>query len=122
MQTGSLKPKTNSVRELLNWMKGPERCHPEKKVKHTGAGLKIEGLCGNLEGGYAFICKIQSSEILVSLCVACCFCKHMNKNKNEQKNGIYLPHAYSNGVREGVITLFFSARSPNNDPICELSD
>lgn len=86
-------------------MKGPERWHPEKKVKHPNAGLKIEGLCGNMEGGYAFICKIQSSEILVSLCVARCFCKHMNKNKNEQENGIYLAHAYNNGVREGLITL-----------------
>ncbi len=86
-------------------MKGPERWHPEKKVKHPVAELKIEGLCGNTEGGYAFICKIQSSEILVSLCVARCFCKHMNKNKNEQENGIYLAHAYNNGVRVGLITL-----------------
>ena len=83
-------------------MKGPERWHPEKKVKHSDAGLKIEGLCGNMEGGYAFICKIQS---LVSLCVARCLCKHMNKNTNEQENGIYLAHAYSNGVRGGLITL-----------------
>ena len=83
-------------------MKGPERLHPEKKVKHCDAGLKIEGLCGNMEGGYGFICRIQSS---VSLCVARCLCKHMNKNKNEQENGIYLAHAYSNGVGEGLITL-----------------
>lgn len=58
-----------------------------------------------MEGGYAFICKMQSPEIFVSLCVARCLCKHMNKNKNEQENGIYLAHAYSNGVREGLITL-----------------
>lgn len=58
-----------------------------------------------MEGGYAFICKMQSSETLVSPCVARCLCKHMNKNKNEQENGIYLAHAYNNGVREGLITL-----------------
>lgn len=85
-------------------MKGPERWHPEKKVKHSNAGLKIEGLCGYMEGGYAFICEMQSSESLVSLCVARCLCKHMNKNKLE--NGIYLAHAYHNGVREGLIALF----------------
>lgn len=62
-----------------------------------------------MEGGYAFICKMQSSEILVSLCVARCLCKHMNKNKNEQENGIYLAHAYISRVRERLITpLFFS--------------
>ena len=87
---------------------GPERWHPEKKVKHSDAGLKIEGLCGNVEGGYAFICKMQSSEILVSLCVARCLCKHMNKNINEQENGIYSSHEYNNGVREGLITLLLS--------------
>lgn len=91
--------------ELLNWIKGPGRWCPEKKVKHDSAGLKIEGLCGDMEGGYTFICGIQSSEILVPLCVARCFCKHMNKNKTEQENGIYLAHAYNDGVREGVITL-----------------
>lgn len=93
-------------------MKGPERCRPEKKVKHSNAGLKIEGLCGNMEGGYAFICEMQSSEMLVSLCVARCLSKHMNKNKNEQENGIYLPHAYINRVREGLITIPLFSRSP----------
>lgn len=87
-------------------MKGPERWHLEKKVKHF-AGLKIEGLCGNMEGGYAFICKMQSTETLVSLCVASCLCKHMNKNKNKQENGVSLAHAYSNGEREGLITVFY---------------
>lgn len=77
-------------------MKYPERCRPEKKVKHSNAGLKIEGLCGNMEGGYAFICKVR---LLVSLCVACCLSKHMNKNKSEQENGIYLAHAYINRER-----------------------
>lgn len=58
-----------------------------------------------MEGGYAFIWKIQSSEVLMSLCVARCLCKHMNKNKNEKENGIYLAYVYNNGVREGLITL-----------------
>lgn len=39
---GSLKPNTNSVTGLLNWIKGHERCHPEKKVKHADGGLKLE--------------------------------------------------------------------------------
>lgn len=65
-----------------------------------------------MEGGYAFICKIQSSEIHVSLCVARCLCKHMNKNTNEQENGIYQAHAYNNGVREGLITLLSFSQSP----------
>lgn len=72
-----------------------------------------------MEGGNAFICKMQSSEFLVSLCVARCLCKHMNKNKNEGENGIYLAHAYNNGVREGLITLHYAASVPNNGPyIC----
>lgn len=58
-----------------------------------------------MEGGYAFICKTQGPEIHVSLCVARCLCKHMNKNKNVQEKRIYLAHAYNSGVREEVITL-----------------
>lgn len=59
VEKGSLKPKTKTIMGLLNWIKGHERCHPEKKVKQDDAGLKIEGLCGNMEGRYAFTCKIQ---------------------------------------------------------------
>lgn len=62
--------------------------------------------------------KYKSSEVLASLCVAYCFCKHMNKNKNGQENGIYLAHAYSNGGREAVLTLLYLARVSNNDPWC----
>lgn len=82
-QKAGLYSLKKSVPEPFNWMKGPERWHLEKKVKHSDAGLKTEGLCGNMEGGYAFICKMQSTETLVSLCVASCLCKHMNKNKSE---------------------------------------
>lgn len=105
VEKGSVKPKTKSIAGLLNRIKSHERCHPEKKVKHADAGLKIGGLGGNMEDCNAFICKIQSSGVLASLCVACCFCKHMNKNKNGQENGVYLAHAYSNGVRDAVLTL-----------------
>lgn len=93
-------------------MKAPVRWHPKTKIKHSNAGLKIEGLSRDTQGGYTFTCKIQSSGILVSLCVARCLCKHMNKNKNEQENGINLAHAYSNGVREEVmiVLLLFSKR------------
>lgn len=88
------------------------RWHLKTKIKHSDAGLKIEGLYRDTQGGYTFTCKIQSSGILVSLCVACCLCKHMNKNKNEQENGSNLAHAYSNGVREEVmiVLLLFSKR------------
>lgn len=88
------------------------RCHPKTKIKHSNAGSKIEGLSRDTQGGYTFTCKIQSSVILVSLCVARCLCKHMNKNKKEQENGINLAHAYSNGVREEVmiVLLLFSKR------------
>lgn len=106
---GSLKPKERRKKGPLNWMKGPGRWHPEKKVKHSEAGLKSEGLCGNMEGGDAFICKIQSSQIPVSLCVARRLCKHMNKNKKEQEKGIYLAHAYSNGAGEGLIHSLHSS-------------
>lgn len=93
-------------------MKGSARGHPKKKFKHSNAGLKIEGLSRNTEGGYTFIRKIQSSEILVSLCVARCLCKHMNKKEHEWENGINLAHAYKNGVREEKMTapLLFSNR------------
>lgn len=53
-----------------------------------------------MEGGNAFICKMQSSEILLSLCVACCLSKHMNKNKDDLENGIYMANAYKHGVIE----------------------
>lgn len=108
---GSLKPKAKSIGGPLNWIKGHERRHPEKKVKHADAGLKIVGLCRNMEGCYPFICKIESSEVLGSLCVACCFCKHMNNNKNRQENGINLAHTYSNGVRAAALTLLSSSQS-----------
>lgn len=85
---------------------GSRKVASREESQTSNAGLKIEGLCGNMEGGYAFICKTQSSGMLVSLCVACCLCKHMNKNKDEQENGIHLAHAYNNAVRGGVITLF----------------
>lgn len=78
-------------------MKGSARGHPKKKTKHSNAGLKIEGLSGNTEGGYTFIGEIQSWEIPVSLCVARCLCKHMNKKEHERENGIHLAHAYKNG-------------------------
>lgn len=37
------------------------------------------------------------------LCVARWLCKHMNKNKNGSENRVYLPHAYKNGVIEGLL-------------------
>lgn len=60
-----------------------------------------------MEGGYAFICKMQSTETLVSLCVAYCLCKHMNKNKKHE-NGVSLSHAYSSSrQREGLVTVLY---------------
>lgn len=71
-----------------------------------------------MEGGYAFICKIQSPEILVSLCVARCLCKYMNKNENEQEKGIHLAHTNNNGIREGLVTLLFIQLEPPNNDQC----
>lgn len=68
-----------------------------------------------------FNCKMQRLEILASLCVARCLCKHMNKNTKEQENGIYLVHAYSDGVREGVITPLL-LEPLAKVPICVPSD
>lgn len=99
-------------------MKGPERWHLEKKVKHFNAGLKTEGLYGNMEGGYPFCWKTQSSETFVSLCVARCLHKHMNKNKNDWENGIYVAHERRNRVRVGLLTLHYSARVPLNPYMC----
>lgn len=95
-------------------MKGSARGHPKKKIKHSNAELKIEGLSRNTEGGYTFIRIIQSWEILVSLCVARCLCKHMNKKEHEWENGISLAHAYKTGVREEeVIALLLFRNHPN---------
>ena len=42
---------------------------PREERQTSNAGLKIEGLCGNMEGGYAFFCKnTKLRDACVSLC------------------------------------------------------